>query len=133
MAWTLFGSNEPSKPDLEAPSVRVVFQPLKGRASGVVVPYEEGMVTQSALDQSRAMKRFKRASMHVRRQVPGTQNVAKMKVDYDHRKKQVDPLFDYALYPGDTIEVVEEKHSPMADFVMTALGPMGAMLEGDPQ
>ena len=83
---------------------------------------DSGATVQQALEKAKLVKRFRRMNIEVMR-VAGQQR-AKLDVKYDHTKAQVNPLYDYALYPGDHLIVAEDPSTSLDDMFNSIAGPL---------
>lgn len=78
---------------------------------------------QQALDQIGATKRFRRMDIQVMRPVGGARQ--KLEVKYDHKSRSVDPVYDYALHPGDHLVVTEDTTTAFDDMLQSLTGSVG--------
>ncbi len=125
----LFGANEKS-PVEQAPAsqgmVTVELHPTRGKVTRGQMPCAESMTVQDALEISGANKKFRNLTYEVVRfdQEKGKQ--IKMGGSYLPEKRTAAAHFDYALRPGDQINVTEDSSSPI-DGV---LDPISRILGG---
>jgi hypothetical protein len=101
-----------------------MFVTIETRADGKKpeikrLPLRPGMFVQHALEQSGTVDRFRRMDVQVVRNVTGRR--AKMDVRYEHGKGSVDPLYDYALHPGDHIVATEDTSNALDDMFSSLL------------
>lgn len=86
-------------------------------------PLNEAMHVQDLLEQTGLSRRFRRMELQVIRPTGG--DMARMRVKYSHQTGRVDPLFDYALRPGDHV-VVTEDTSTVLDDMLQSLNPLAS-------
>ena len=86
------------------------------------VPLTGPILIQQALEQSGVAKRFRRMNIVLMR-AAGEQR-HKLEVKFDRKLGTVNPLYDYALVPGDYL-VVTEDNSTALDDMLGSLGPLG--------
>jgi hypothetical protein len=107
----------------------VVFEPISGRPEVVEVPLVEGATVQTALDDAKADRRFRRMNIHVLRRAAGPgrgpAQLQKMNVEYNTRRDAVVVEYDYALYPNDRIIVKEDPSTIVDDMLKGVAGRMG--------
>jgi len=86
-------------------------------------PLQQGMCIQDALEQSGLTRRFRRMDVKLVRST--AEGSAKLDSKYDHKANRVDPLYDYALYNGDHLIVIEDTSTVLDDLVnaLPNLGP----------
>ena len=87
------------------------------------VPLHEAMHVQDLLEQTGLTRRFRRMELHLMR--PTGADMAKMRVQFSHQAGRVDPLFDYALRPGDHVVVIEDT-STVLDDMLQSLNPLAS-------
>jgi hypothetical protein len=87
------------------------------------VTLRDAMHIQDVLEQTELVKRFRRMDLHVLR-VHGDQR-QKMESKYRHEDGHVDLLYDYLLYPGDHLVVVEDTSNIIDDMLGTVSGSLG--------
>lgn len=78
--------------------------------TGVV---DDTMTIQKALEVSGAMKKYRNMEIEILRRVQESGRGLRMQVDYNVRKKGVDPTQNYAIHPGDRVLVRPAKSSPL--------------------
>ncbi len=107
----------------------VVLQPGRGEQDVVQVPLTGGATVQTALDQSKATRKFRRMEIYVLRKPPSRGNrpsqVQKMNVEFNRKRRRVDAEYDYALYPNDRVVVQEDMTTIIDDTVEAVAGRMG--------
>ena len=96
------------------PSVTVEFRSPEVRTKRMQLPYNAGMTVQTALEQSRATKHFRRMSVKLVRTSPQPH---KMDIKYESGKGRVHFAHDYALYPNDRLIVTEDTSTPLDDLI----------------
>lgn len=81
-----------------------------------------GNTVQQMLEKAKLIKKFRRMDIEVIR-LTGDQR-AKLDVKYDHTEAQVNPLYDYALYPGDHVIVQEVTKTALDDMFESVADPL---------
>jgi hypothetical protein len=84
---------------------------------------EPGMTVQQSLEKSGAIQRFRRMNVRVMR--ANDTGRAKLDVKYDHAHQSVQPLYDYALHPGDYVVAEEDTTTALDDMLNSVLAPLG--------
>lgn len=87
------------------------------------LPMHGPLYVQDAIEQTEATKRFRRLEIELFRAAAGQAH--KMEVEYDRASKRVNPLFDYALHPGDRLVIIEDTRTTLDDIFDSIAGPMG--------
>jgi hypothetical protein len=91
-------------------------------------PLGEGATVQQALLQARPWEVFTRFDVAVvRTPRPGGRALPPMKVKWDGRAREVDAATNYALHPGDRIEIVENDATTVELTLRELLGPLQNM------
>ncbi len=125
------GSSAPAGDTAAAPrgSCTIVLQPSRGEPKIVEMPLHEGATVQTALDFSKATRKFGRMEIHVLRTPPahgpGPARVQKMNVEFNRKRRWVNAEYDYALYPNDRIVVKEDATTIIDDTVEAVAGKLG--------
>ena len=60
---------------------------------------------QDVLEKSKAAKRFGRVTIQLWRPMPGEAGYQKLDVPFDRAARRVNPGYDYAVHPGDRLEI----------------------------
>jgi len=102
-------------------SITVEIRPAGKKSEMTQLPLDNETTVQQALEKAKLIQRFRRMNIEVLR-VTGQQR-AKLDVKYDHAKAHVNPLYDYALYPGDHLIVAQDTSTPLDDM-LESLGPL---------
>jgi hypothetical protein len=102
----------------------VEIRPEKGKPQAVEKPLSDQMFVQSALEQTGALKKFKRAFVEIYRPLPSG-GWHKMNLEFDRENHRVPPEYDYAVLPGDRIIVTEDTSDVFDDIMERALKPLG--------
>jgi hypothetical protein len=98
--------------------ISVVTRSARGKQESSQTPHVQGMLLHEALDKTGAAGRFRRCRISlVRAGVAG-----RMKVQYDNGRRQIEPLYDYALSPGDTVLVEEDTTTVVDDMLKAVTG-----------
>jgi hypothetical protein len=112
-------------PNAPPPAKFVVeIRPEKGKPQAVEKPLADQTYVQTALEQTGALKKFKRVTVEVYRPLPSG-GWHKMNLEFDRENHRVPPEYDYAVLPGDRIVVTEDTTSVMDDMMQAALKPLG--------
>ncbi len=86
------------------------------------VQLDNGSTVQQMLEKTKLVKKFRRMDIEVLR-VTGDQR-AKLDVKYDHTRAHVNPLYDYALFPGDHVIVQEVTKTAFDDMLESVADPL---------
>lgn len=87
------------------------------------MPLTGPTLVQQALEQSGAAKRFRRMNIVVMR--VGGDERHKLDVKFDRKLGTVNPLYDYALVPGDHLVVTEDTSTVLDDMLGSISAPLG--------
>jgi hypothetical protein len=79
------------------------------------IPLREGMCIQDALIETQLTRRFGRMDLQLMRH--NAQGLAKMDSRYEHKRNRVNPMYDYALHPGDHLVVTEDTTTVLDDML----------------
>jgi hypothetical protein len=104
-------------------SITLEVRPSGDRPEIRQIPISGPLHVQDTLEQAGLVKRFKRMELHVLR-VVGDQR-QKMQSRYRHEDGMVEPLYDYALHPGDHVVVEEDTRNIIDDMLGAVSGPLG--------
>jgi len=96
-------------------SITMEIRPAGRKPEMVQLQLDNGTTIQQALEKAGLVKRFRRMKIEVMR-VTGEQR-AKLDAKYDHTKAQVNPLYDYALHPGDHLIVAQDTATTLDDML----------------
>ena len=106
-------------------AVEYHFTKDKQKPQAIERPLTGALHVQEALEQTGALKKFRRCEIAIVRRLPNGMG-HKIPVDYDRNVKRVTPEFDYALLPGDRLIVTEDTTTAFDDlFENSWLGPLG--------
>ncbi len=108
------------------PAAKFVIEvrPEKGKSKSVEKQLTEPIHIQAALEQSGALKKFKRSEIVVYRPLPSG-GWHKMNLEYDKENNRVPPEYDYAVLAGDRIVVTEDPRNMLDDAMERTLKPLG--------
>jgi hypothetical protein len=81
---------------------------------------------QQVLEKTGANRKFSRATVDLYRKLPSGE-WHKMPCDYDFGRRQVDPLHDYHVQPGDRVVVSEDTSTGLEDLMKDQKGPLGSI------
>jgi hypothetical protein len=123
------GQAELEQAERQAPTCTVVLKPGQGKPVVMEMPVTEGATVQTALEHSKATRKFRRMDIHVLRpaQVRGNTPVEaqKMTAKFDRQHREVEIDHDYALYPNDRVMIEEDQSTMVDDMFQTIAGRMG--------
>jgi hypothetical protein len=108
------------------PAAKYVIEvrPEKGKSKSVEKQLTEPIHIQTALEQSGALKKFKRSEIVMYRPLPSG-GWHKMNLEYDKENNRVPPEYDYAVLAGDRIVVIEDPRNMLDDAMERTLKPLG--------
>jgi len=110
-------------PQLTTPSISMELRPSGKKPQISQLPLAGGMRVQQALEQTGAVKKFRRMDVRLMRNAGNERQ--KLEVKYDHEEGGVNPLYDYALHPGDHLVVIEDTATILDDMLQSITGPVG--------
>ncbi|MCC9605069.1 hypothetical protein LOC68_24810 [Blastopirellula sp. JC732] len=92
------------------------------------LPLTEGATVQTAIEASRANRKFSRFHVAVSR-LPAYPGAPPQKLvsGYDHVGKQVPMEYDYSLRPGDRVVILKDTSNSMDDMFGSVLNPLRMM------
>lgn len=102
----------------------IEIRPEKGKAKSVEKQLTDPIHVQTALEQSGALKKWKRSEIVIYRPLPSG-GWHKMNLEHDKENNRVPPEYDYAVLPGDRIIVTEDPRNMMDDMMERTLKPLG--------
>jgi len=111
-------------PASSAAKFTIEIQPSKGKPQAVEKQLTDQVHVQTALEQSGALKKWKRVVVKIYRPLPKG-GWHKMDLEFDRESHRVPPEFDYAILPGDRIIVIEDTSTVFDDVAERALKPLG--------
>ena len=114
----------PAAPAASAAKYVVEIRPDRDKPQAVEKALTEPTHVQTALENTGALKKFKRATIEVYRPLPSG-GWHKMNLEFDKEHRRVPPEYDYAVLPGDRIIVTEDTTTMMDDVMERALKPLG--------
>jgi hypothetical protein len=114
----------PPAPSASAAKFVVEIRPEKGKPQAIERALTEQTHVQTVLEQSGALKKFKRATVEVYRPLPSG-GWHKMNLEFDKDHRQVPPEYDYAVLSGDRIIVTEDTTTAWDDVMERTLKPLG--------
>ncbi|WP_146117771.1 MULTISPECIES: hypothetical protein [Pirellulaceae] len=124
--------DEPTGPPNQ-PMILVEMQSKDAAGSTKRIPLTMAPTLQAAVDQAKAEAKFKRFHIAVSRlpQHHGGQP-QKLVSKYDHVSKEIPPEYNYQLFAGDRVVIVEDPRSTMDDLFGGIVGPLRVMAGGQP-
>lgn len=87
------------------------------------MPLTGPTLVQQSLEQAGAAKRFRRMNIVLIRAAGDERH--KLEVKFDRKLGAVQPLYDYALVPGDHLVVTEDSSTVLDDMLGSLSGPLG--------
>ncbi len=105
--------------------VDVIFQPEKGPPQRLERSLTEPTTVQQMLVQSGGIKKYRRIEVEVIRQRPSGGGHFTIPCEYDRATRQIDPVNDYALMPGDRVVIKEDTSTIIDDIMRSAGGSLG--------
>jgi hypothetical protein len=108
----------------QAPSITMEIREAGERPRIEQIVLDGDTTVQQSLEKANLVKKFRRMDIHIVRVVGDHR--AKMDVKYEHARAQVDPLYDYALYPNDHV-IVQQVTKTALDDMLESLGPLGPL------
>jgi hypothetical protein len=115
---------EDGKVDPPPGNFTVEVRPNKGEPIAKEQPLAEPLTVQTALENTKANKKFRKFTLELHRPLPDGR-VHSMVLQYDRTAKHVDPEFDYAVLPGDRILVIEDTSTMLDEFMDNVTMPFG--------
>jgi hypothetical protein len=128
----LFGAN-PAKagitatPGTDGPTIAIEFYPTNGQPERAFLPLESVTYVQDVLDRTKAHRKFGRIRIRIHRQLPNGSG-HKFDVHYDRKQRCIQPGFDYALHPGDRLQIYEDPTNSLDDMLQSIGGPLNGAL-----
>jgi hypothetical protein len=113
----------PASPD--GPKFFVEFRDDGRKPILVPVPLTDVLYVQQALEQTGALKRYRRAKIELYRQLPQGGG-HKLPIELDRGKRQVPTGSDYALHPNDRIVITEDTSTIVDDMLESLTGATGS-------
>jgi hypothetical protein len=111
------------------PTCTVVLQPNRGTPKVVEMPLDEGATVQTALEHTKATRKFRRMDIHVLRPAQARANAPaepqKMNVEFDRIRREVEIDHDYALFPNDRVVIEEDPSTMIDDMFHSVAGRLG--------
>jgi hypothetical protein len=100
----------------DAPTYYIEFRSEGGKSQAAAVPLTDVLYVQQALEQTKALKKYRRFKVEIYRPLPQGGG-HRLPINYDRRKKRVDPGSDYAVHPQDRIVVTEDTSTVLDDML----------------
>ena len=107
----------------QAQSITVEIRPDRKKVEITSLTLEPGMTVQRSLEKAGVIKRFRKMDIHVMRMAKGERQ--KLEAKYDHAHDSVNPLYDYAIHPGDHLVIIEDASTALDDMLNAVLAPLG--------
>jgi len=122
-------SPEQASAEPEGPFYTVDIQPENKPAKSYQFPLtEEGVYVNDVLQKSGAVKRFGRVKLELWRPSPaGAVGYIKLDIPYDRKSRAVPNAYNYALYAGDRLLLIEDSSTVLDDILESALEPLGSL------
>ena len=119
-------STPPATPAESEATYYVEFRPHQKKPVLVSLALTEPTYVQQVLDQTKALKKFRRVKVELYRQLPQGGG-HKIPVTYDRAKKRVDPATDYSIHPKDRLVVTEDTSTILDDMLEKLGGPASSL------
>jgi hypothetical protein len=103
-------------------SITMEVRPAGKKAELGRVPLDGPTTIQQVLQRARLVKRFRRMDICLMRVARAERH--KLEVKYDHTEGMVDPLYDYALHPGDHLLVTENTTTMFDEMLGSLTAPL---------
>ncbi|MFO0913356.1 MAG: hypothetical protein U0795_10390 [Pirellulales bacterium] len=109
------------------PSIVVEMNPLVGKPRQTTIILEEGMTVQTALEKSKASRRYANMELVLVRQSDQNGGAPhRMGARWNPQKRQVSIDTDYSLSPGDVLIVNQQAAESLGEKMFNSvLGPIG--------
>jgi hypothetical protein len=104
----------------EGPTYQIEFREEGRQPQLVQLPLPEVLYIQQALEQSGAIRRFRRMKIELYRKLPNGGG-HRLDIPFDRSKRRIPSAGDYAIHPNDRI-VVTEDASTIVDEMLDTLG-----------
>ena len=115
-------AKEAGSPDKKTPTFVIQFKTEGRLVASKTIPIEGDMFIQDALNKSGAFNRFRRSTIDLVRITPqGARH--SMAVAHDRSKHRIEPQCNYAVHPGDTLVLTEDKSTVIDDMMGSFGGP----------
>lgn len=116
----------PQTPQPNMAAISMEVRPAGKKHEIKQMPLGQGMRIQQALERAGLDRRFRRMDIHLMRTAGGERH--KLDVKYSREEGFVNPLYDYALHPGDHLVVIEDPSTILDDMLQSLTGPAGRAL-----
>jgi hypothetical protein len=111
-------------PAVQPDKYSVEIRSASGKAEALAQTLTGHICVQEALEQSGAMKKFKRFELELYRPLPGGR-WHRMALEFDRNSHRVPAENDYALSAGDRLIVIEDTSDIFDDIAQKVLAPLG--------
>jgi hypothetical protein len=128
----LFGADETkagvtTSPGTDGPTIAIEFYPTNGQPERAFLPLESVTYVQDVLERTNAHRKFARIKIRIHRELPNGSG-HKFDVQYDRKYRRIQPGFDYALHPGDRLQIIEDPTNALDDMLQSIGGPLSGAL-----
>ena len=113
-------------PGTDGPTIAVEFYPKKGQPERAFLPLDSATYVQDVLERTNAQRKFSRMKIQIHRRLPNGGG-HKFDIVYDRKKRRVKDGFDYALHPGDRLQITEDPTNSFDDMLQS-IGGLGGTL-----
>ncbi|MFV1966727.1 MAG: hypothetical protein ACC628_14985 [Pirellulaceae bacterium] len=111
----------------DGPTIAIEFYPEDGKPERAYLPLDSVTYVQQVFERTNAHRRFSRMKAQIHRQLPDGGS-HKLDVRYDRKSRRVEPGFDYALHPGDRLQITEDTTNVIDDMLESVAGPFSSKL-----
>jgi hypothetical protein len=122
---TGIASSESSSSDAGVAKVDLIFEPDEGQPQRIERSLSDATTVQQFLTQNKAGKKYRRFSVEIHRLSPAGSGYFTIPCEYDRATRQIDPVNDYSLMPGDKVVVKEDTTTVFDDMLQGAGGTLG--------
>lgn len=90
------------------------------------LPLPDSMYVQQVLDQSGALRRFRRVRVEIYRQLPEGGG-HRLDVVFDKTTHRIPPSSDYSIHPDDRVVITEDRSTILDDMLESIGGPLSRL------
>ena len=106
------------------PTVWVEFHTSKGKAKRQRIAYRQGMFVSQLIQESKALKQFRREDIQLLRLADDGGSWFQMEVELDANRRNIEASTDYAVHAGDRLKITQDATSVFDDLLTATLGPL---------
>ena len=105
-------------------TVWVEFHTSNGKAKRQRVAYRQGMFVSELIQETRALKQFRREDIQLLRLADDGASWFQMEVELDPNRRNIEASTDYAVHAGDRLKITQDATSVFDDVLTATLGPL---------